>query len=71
MEKDRKLVYFTGGNYRGDLAKDPLDKIGIPAMVLKHKDSTCTVFGNIEVSFCKADEEKALKILEHIKSATS
>jgi hypothetical protein len=71
MEKDWKLVYFTGDNYRGDLAREILDENGIPAVVLNRKDSTYTVFGDIEVYVSKKDEEKALKILEHLKSGNN
>jgi hypothetical protein len=71
MEKDWKLVYFTGDNYRGDLAQELLEENGIHAVILNRKDSTYTAFGDIEVYVSKEDEERAIKILEHLKSGNN
>jgi hypothetical protein len=71
MEKDWKLVYFTGDNYRGDLAQELLEENVIHAVILNRKDSTYTAFGDIEVYVSKEDEERAIKILEHLKSGNN
>lgn len=67
MEKDWKLVYFTGDNYRGDLAKEMLEENGITAVILNQKDSSYTVFGDIKVYVSEEDESKALEILKNLK----
>jgi hypothetical protein len=71
MEKDWKLVYFTGDDYRGAIAKELLEENGIPAVLINRKDSSYTVFGDIEVYVSNDDEEQANKILEHLKSGES
>jgi len=71
MEKDWKLVYFTGDDYRGTIAKELLEENGINAVVINRKDSSYTSFGDIEVYVSNEDEEQANKILEHLKSGDS
>jgi hypothetical protein len=71
MERDWKLVYFTGDNYRSDLAQELLEENVIHAVILNRKDSTYTAFGDIEVYVSKEDEERAIKILEHLKSGNN
>jgi hypothetical protein len=71
MEEGWKLVYFTGDNYQGDLAKELLEENGIQAVVLNRKDSSYTTFGDIEVYVSAEDEESAIRILKHLKSGKS
>jgi hypothetical protein len=71
MEEGWKLVYSTGDNYRGDLARELLEENGIHAVVLNRKDSSYTVFGDIEVYVTDEDEEQANRILKHLKSGKS
>jgi hypothetical protein len=68
MEKDWKLVYFTGDEYRSVMARELLEENGIHAVVMNHKDSSYTSFGDIEVYVSIEDEVQANKILEHLKS---
>lgn len=68
MEKDWKLVYFTGDDYRGVIARELLEENGIHAVVINRKDSSYTSFGDIEVYVSDEDEDQANKILEHLKS---
>jgi DNA-binding LacI/PurR family transcriptional regulator len=71
MEKDWKLVYFTGDNYRSVIAKELLEENDIHAVVINRKDSSYTTFGDLEVYVSNDDEEQANKILEHLKSGDS
>jgi acylphosphatase len=71
MEKDWKLVYFTGDDYRSVIAKELLEENDIHAVVINRKDSSYTTFGDIEVYVSNDDEEQANKILEHLKSGDS
>jgi hypothetical protein len=68
MEKDWKLVYFTGDDYRSVIAKELLEENGIDAVIINRKDSSYTTFGDIEVYVSNEDGEQANKILEHLKS---
>jgi len=68
MEKGWKLVYFTGDDYRGAIAKELLEENSIHAVVINRKDSSYTTFGDIEVYVSNDDEDQANKILEHLKS---
>jgi hypothetical protein len=68
MEAGWKLVYFTGEDYRGYIAKELLEENGIQAVVLNRKDSTYTTFGDIEIYVSEKDEEEATRILKQLKS---
>ena len=71
MEEGWKLVYFTGDNYRGELAKELLEENGIHAVLLNRKDSSYLVFGDVEVYVSDEDEKGANRILKHLKSGKS
>lgn len=58
MEEGWKYVYFTGDNYRGELAKELIEESGIHAVVLNRKDSSYLVFGDNEVYVSYEDEEE-------------
>jgi hypothetical protein len=71
MEKGWKLFYFTGDNYRSELAKELIEESSIHAVVINCKDSSYLVFGNVEVYVSDEDEEEANRILKHLKSGMS
>ena len=47
MEKDWKLVYFTGEEYQALIAKEVLADNGIESVIINHRDSSYTTFGDV------------------------
>ena len=68
MEKGWKQIFMTGQDFKAQMAKDLLEQNGIEALIMNHKDSTFTTFGDIEVYVREEDEEKALDIIKNLKS---
>lgn len=68
MEKGWKSIFLTVQDFKAQMAKDLLEENGIDALIMNHKDSTFTTFGDIEVFVREEDEEKALDIIKNLKS---
>jgi hypothetical protein len=68
MEKGWIQIFMTGQDFKAQMAKDLLEENGIEALILNHKDSTFTTFGDIEVYVREEVEEKALDIIKNLKS---
>jgi hypothetical protein len=68
MEKDWKLVYFTGEEYQALIAKEVLADNGIESVIINHRDSSYTTFGDVELFVADADFDQATQILQHLKN---
>ena len=68
MEKGWKIVYFTGEEYQALIAKEMLAEDGIDAVIMNHRDSSYTTFGDVELFVKEEDFDKAAAILEILKS---
>jgi hypothetical protein len=68
MEKDWKLVYYKGEDYKAVIAKELLEENGFRSVVLNRKDSTYQTFGDIELYVSGEDEQKSELILKQLKT---
>ncbi len=68
MEKDWRLIYSTGEEYKAEIAKELLEGNNVHAVVLNRKDSVYQTFGDIELYVNEKDQQKAELILEQLKS---
>ncbi len=68
MEKGWKMVYFTGEEYQAQIAKEVLTDNGIDAVIINHRDSSYTTFGDVELYVKEEDYDQAASILKLFKT---
>jgi hypothetical protein len=68
MEQGWKLVYFTGEEYRALIAKEVLADNGIEAVIINHRDSSYTSFGDLEMYVREDEYDLAASILQLLKT---
>lgn len=66
MESSWKKIYFSGDQFKVQIAHDLLEENGINSVIINQKDSSYTSFGDIELYIEEQDEEEALRILEQL-----
>ena len=66
MEKGWTIVYVTADEYLMSIAKDLLQNDEIDSVVINHKDSSYVCWGEAELYVRDEDEQKSIKILEHL-----
>jgi len=66
MEKSWKKVYFSGDEFKVNIARDLLAENGINSVIMNQKDSSYTSFGDVELYIEETDETEALRILENL-----
>lgn len=68
MEDNWILIFSTTHPWQADMAKQILDENGIEAVVMNKRDSSYTVFGEIEVYVSKKDSERSIELLKNIEN---
>ncbi len=68
MEKDWKVAYTTGDQYRAEMARQILDQNGIEAVIMNQKDSAYNSFGDIEIFVKEENEAAARELLKELES---
>lgn len=68
MEENWILVLSTPQPWQGEMAKQILEENGIEAVVMNRRDSSYTVFGEVEVYVVKEDVERSKELLKNIES---
>jgi hypothetical protein len=61
---NKKLIFKTTQEHLAHLIKGLLESQGIRTLMLNQKDSSYTVFGEIELYVSNADEETAKSIIK-------
>ena len=62
------MVYFTGQEYKANIARELLENDGIKVVVLNQHDSAYQLFGDFSLYVAEADEPRAVKLLKNLKS---
>ncbi len=68
MEKGWKMVYYTGEEYQALIAKEVLADNDIDAVIINHRDSSYTTFGDVELYVKEEDFDQATSILQILKT---
>lgn len=68
MEDNWILIFSTPQPWQAEMAKQILDENGIEAVVMNRRDSSYTVFGEVEVYVVKEDVERSKELLKNIES---
>lgn len=68
MEDNWISVLSTPQPWQAEIAKQILVENGIEAVVVNRRDSSYTVFGEVEVYVVKEDVEKSKELLKNIES---
>lgn len=68
MEDNWISVLSTPQPWQAEIAKQILAENGIDAVVVNKRDSSYTVFGEVEVYVIKEDVEKSKELLKNIES---
>jgi len=68
MEDNWILIFSTPQPWQAEMAKQILEENGIEAVVMNRRDSSYTVFGEVEVYVVKEDVEKGKELLKNIES---
>ena len=68
MEDNWILIFSTPQPWQAEMAKQILEENGIEAVVMNRRDSSYTVFGEVEVYVTKEDVERSKELLKNIES---
>ncbi|HCT29359.1 MAG TPA: hypothetical protein DIW31_01175 [Bacteroidales bacterium] len=68
MEDNWVSILSTSQPWQADMAKQILAENGIEAVVLNKRDSSYTVFGEIEIYVSQEDAEKSKNLLKNIEN---
>lgn len=68
MEDNWISIFSTPHTWQAEIAKQILSENGIEAVVINKRDSSYTVFGEVEVFIPKEDAEKSKELLKNIES---
>lgn len=68
MEDNWILILSTPQPWQAEMAKQILEEKGIEAVVMNRRDSSYTVFGEVEIYVVKEDVERSKELLKNIES---
>jgi len=67
MEDNWISIFSTDKPWQAEIAKQILNENGIEAVVLNRKDSSYTVFGEVDVFVSKENEAQSKELLNNIE----